>query len=106
MIMNLKVEEVLLHEAAGGLGRRVVIDQGGVLGRLVLERVLTEARLAHKEVGHVLRGQHGVSTVVDRLVGDALRVLAIPACLQKGKGNSVGKRRKEETRWPNPITPQ
>ena len=94
--MNLKVEEVLLHEAAGGLGRRVVVDQRGVLGGLVLESVLAEACLAHEEVGHVLGGQDGVSAVVDGLVGNALRILAIPVCTQKGQGNSVGKRRKEE----------
>ena len=72
------MEEVLLHEAAGGLGGRVVVDEGGVLGGLVGELVLAEARLVHEEVGHVLGHEDGVVRVVDGLVRDALGGLAPP----------------------------
>mmetsp|Transcript_62301 Transcript_62301/g.109758 ORF Transcript_62301/g.109758 Transcript_62301/m.109758 type:complete len:254 (-) Transcript_62301:218-979(-) len=70
-----EVEIILLNKTARGFRGLVVVNQRSILFGLTGESVLAEACLAYKEVGHVLRGQHGVKRMVNSLVRDTLRVL-------------------------------
>ncbi len=75
---SLKVEEVLLHEAARGLGLLVVVDQSSVLLGEGCKLVVVLARLLNEEIGGVLGDGHSLGRVVDGLIWDALSILAEP----------------------------
>ena len=72
------MEEVRLHEGAGGLDRGVVVDQGSVfLGRCGV-LVAAATSLVHEEIGDILRSFDAVIRVVDGLLRHASSGLSPP----------------------------
>ena len=76
--VELKVEEVLLHEAAGGLRGLVIVDQRSIL--FSFRRVLVEvlAGLLYEKVCGILGDGDRIRGVVDALIGHTVTGLAPP----------------------------
>ena len=68
------MEEVGLHEAAGGLGGLIVVDERLVFLVSGGELVEVLSRLIHEESGGIERGQDCVWGMVDGLVGNTVRL--------------------------------